>query len=70
MSKSFESSLNELEKIVSKLETNEIDLQDAVDSFSKGIKLVEKCQKDLQNAEQKVQVLIDGNLQDYKANAN
>ncbi len=41
----FESSLKKLEGIVSKLENNDINLEDSVKSFEEGIKLVKDCQK-------------------------
>ena len=41
----FESSLKELESIVEKLEDENINLEDSVKSFEKGINLVKECQK-------------------------
>ena len=55
----FESSLKELESIVEKLEDENINLEDSVKSFEKGINLVKECQKQLQNAELKVKKLLD-----------
>ncbi len=53
----FEKSLNELEKIVSSLEDNEISLDEAIKLFEKGIELSDKCRKTLQNAEIKITAL-------------
>ena len=50
----FESSLKELESIVSKLEDENINLEDSVKSFEKGVNLVKECQKQLQSAELKI----------------
>ena len=47
----FESSLKELENIVAKLEDENINLEDSVKSFEKGVNLVKECQKQLQTAE-------------------
>tara|TARA_B100001250_G_scaffold337707_1_gene304593 strand:- start:270 stop:494 length:225 start_codon:yes stop_codon:yes gene_type:complete len=55
----FESSLKELESIVEKLEDENINLEDSVKSFEKGVNLVKECQKQLQNAELKIKKLLD-----------
>mgnify|MGYP001322642963 FL=1 len=55
----FESSLKELEIIVSKLEDENINLEDSVKSFEEGINLVKKCQEQLQSAELKIKKLLD-----------
>ena len=55
----FESSLKELESIVEKLEDENINLEDSVKSFEKGINLVKECQEQLQTAELKIKKLLD-----------
>ena len=55
----FESSLNKLELIVTKLEDENISLEDSVKSFEEGIKLVKSCQDELKSAELKIQKLLD-----------
>ena len=55
----FESSLKELESIVTKLEDENINLEDSVKSFEAGINLVKECQKQLSQAELKVKKLLD-----------
>ena len=55
----FETSLNELELIVEKLEDENINLEDSVKSFEQGVNLVKECQKQLQNAELKIKKLLD-----------
>ena len=55
----FESSLKELESIVTKLEDENINLEDSVKSFEAGINLVIECQKQLEEAELKVKELLD-----------
>ena len=57
--KNFESSLNKLELIVSKLEDENISLEDSVKSFEEGINLVKNCQEELKSAELKIQKLLD-----------
>ena len=55
----FEASLKELESIVEKLEDEDINLEDSVKSFEKGVNLVKQCQKQLQDAELKIKKLLD-----------
>lgn len=55
---SFESSLNELEKIVTRLESGELPLDDALNEFEHGIQLARQSQQKLQQAEQRVQILL------------
>ncbi|KGA37871.1 exodeoxyribonuclease VII small subunit [Pectobacterium odoriferum] len=56
---SFESSLNELEKIVTRLESGELPLDDALNEFEHGIQLARQSQQKLQQAEQRVQILLN-----------
>ena len=55
----FEASLQKLEAIVSKLEDENINLEDSLKSFESGINLVKECQKQLEEAELKVKQLLD-----------
>ena len=55
----FELSLKELESIIEKLEDENINIEDSVKSFEKGINLVKECQQQLQNAELKIKKLLD-----------
>ena len=55
----FESSLKKLEKIVAKLEEGNIDLDDSIKSFEEGVMLVKESQKQLSEAELKVEKLLD-----------
>ncbi|MCT7941587.1 MULTISPECIES: exodeoxyribonuclease VII small subunit [Shewanella] len=56
---SFEQSLNELETIVANLEQGEVSLDDALKQFERGIKLVRQSQAKLEQAQQKVSILLD-----------
>jgi len=63
----FEASLKKLESIVTKLENNDINLEDSVQSFEEGIKLVKECQKQLSDAELKVKKLLEnGSIADLE----
>ena len=57
----FEESLAELEQLVNQLEQGDISLEDSLKSFERGVTLTRTCQKALQEAEQKVQILIEKN---------
>jgi exodeoxyribonuclease VII small subunit len=58
---SFEDALAELEQLVNRLERGDISLEESLQSFERGVNLTRTCQKALQEAEQKVQVLIEKN---------
>ena len=59
--KDFEKSLQQLEKIVGKMETGDLGLEESLDQFEKGIKLAKSCQDRLANAELRVEQLIEKN---------
>ncbi|MCO4797646.1 MAG: exodeoxyribonuclease VII small subunit [Colwelliaceae bacterium] len=55
----FEDSLDELEQIVQNLEKGELNLEDAMAMFERGLNLSQVSQEKLKDAEQKVQILMD-----------
>ena len=57
----FEESLAELEQLVEQMEQGELSLEDSLKSFERGVTLTRTCQKALQEAEQKVQILLEKN---------
>ena len=59
--KDFEKSLQQLEKIVSQMESGELALEESLAQFEKGIKLAKSCQDTLANAELRVEQLIEKN---------
>jgi len=59
----FESSMEELEKLVEQMEQGDISLEESLKAFERGIKLTRTCQQALQDAEQKVQILLEKNGQ-------
>ncbi len=59
----FEDSLKDLEDIVEQLEQGDISLDASLKSFEQGVKLTRICQTALQDAEQKVQILLEKNGQ-------
>ncbi len=58
---SFEDALSELEQLVVRLERGDISLEESLEAFERGVNLTRFCQKSLQEAEQKVQILIEKN---------
>jgi exodeoxyribonuclease VII small subunit len=56
----FEDALNKLEKIVSKLEEEDIPLEESLKLFEEGIRLSRFCNQKLDEAEKKVEILIRG----------
>ena len=63
---SFEESLNELETIVQNLEHGELSLDDSMTLFERGLSLSQVSQSKLQDAEQKIQILLDKNNSEQK----
>ena len=61
----FEGSLKRLEEIVSQLEANKLDLDQSLEIFEEGVKLVRFCAGRLDEAERRVEILLadkDGRL--------
>ena len=67
----FENTLKQLEEIVSRLENNDLSLEETLKDFEQGIKLAQLGQERLQQAEQHIQILLQKNesakLSDYQA---
>ncbi len=55
----FEDALKELEALVVRLEQGDLPLEESLKNFERGIELTRTCQQALQEAEQKVQTLVD-----------
>lgn len=58
--KTFEESLNELEKIATNLENGELGLEEAIKEFEKGMKLSKECTEKLDDAEKRINILVQG----------
>lgn len=56
---SFESAMTELQTIVQNMENGQLSLEDSLKHFERGVGLVASTQTKLQQAEQKVQVLVE-----------
>jgi len=60
----LESSLAEINTLIEQMEQGELSLEQSLERFERGINLIKHCQKVLQEAEQKVQILIQNNTQE------
>jgi exodeoxyribonuclease VII small subunit len=61
----FERSLARLEEVVRRLESPQVSLDDAMKLFEEGVSLSRECQKQLEEAEGRVEILLkkaDGKL--------
>jgi len=58
--KRFESSLEELERIVQQLEVGDLPLDRSLELFEQGVRLSRECQKRLDEAERKIEILLKG----------
>ncbi len=56
----LEKALADLENLVEELESGELPLEKAMKKFEEGIKLTRGCQAALKEAEQKVEILLQG----------
>ena len=57
----FEKTLAQLEHIIARLEEGNLPLEESVKQFEQGMVLLKDCQKTLNQAEQKVKILIEKN---------
>ena len=64
----FEEKLRELEQLVTRMEDGNLGLEESLEAFENGVKLVRDCQQALEAAEQKVKVLTsaEGDTEDLK----
>ncbi len=64
--KKFEEALEELEKVVERLESGELSLEDSLAAFEEGVRLVKYCNQKLDEVEKKIELLVkdkEGKLQ-------
>lgn len=60
----FETALAELEQIVQDMESGHLSLEESISAYHRGSELLKHCQKQLSEAERKIQVLEKGALRD------
>lgn len=56
---SFENKMKQLEDVVTGLEKGDLELEKAIEMFENGIKLSKECNKKLDDAEKKINILVD-----------
>lgn len=54
----FEDALKRLEELVARMEGGDLNLDDSLRSFEEGVKLTRFCEKKLDEAEKKVEILM------------
>jgi exodeoxyribonuclease VII small subunit len=64
----LETSLMEIDTLIEQMEKGELNLEQSLAHFERGIMLIKHSQKILQTAEQKVQLLIKNNGQEQLEN--
>jgi exodeoxyribonuclease VII small subunit len=65
----IEKVLSELESIVNKMEEENLNLEDSLSSYEKGIALIKTAQENLKKIEHRVQILSKNNgLEDFESN--
>ncbi len=65
--KHFEKSIESLENLVHTLEKGELGLEESLKQFEKGIQWVRECEQALTEAEQRVSILVDEELETFDA---
>ncbi len=56
----FEQALEKLEEIVSQIEQGKVSLEESIERYAEGIKLIGQCRTILDKAERKIQLLAKG----------
>lgn len=64
----FEDKLNELEKMVVELENGDVNLDDAIEKYTKAMKLAKECSDKLKSAEESINKILteNGKEEDYE----
>ncbi len=62
---SFETCLEELERVVKQLEAGDLPLEKSLELFERGVSLSDACRKQLEEAETRVEILLrkEGKIQ-------
>jgi len=65
----FEQAMQELEQLVTRMESGELSLEQSLAAYKRGARLLQICQGALQDAQQQVKILEEGLLQDFAGGA-
>ena len=66
---SYETALQELEQLVSRMESGQMPLADMLQSYQRGAFLLEHCRSRLQAVEEQIKVLEAGSLKNWPSSA-
>lgn len=55
---SFEEALKKIEQILKQLENKDIDLEEAINLYEEGLRLIHFCEEKLKNARTRVEVIL------------
>ena len=64
----FEEKMKALEKIVSELEQDEINLDESINKYTEAMKLIKECDVELKDAEEKISKIVykDGEIKEFE----
>jgi len=62
----FEEAINKIEEIISKLEAGETPLEESLKLFEEGMNLIKFCQKKLDEVEQKIEMLVKNERDEFE----
>ena len=57
--KTFENNLEQLTEVIQKMEQQDVGLEESLKLYEQGIQLTRKCQKIIDDAEQKIEQLME-----------
>ena len=66
----FEEAMAELDELVSRMEDGELNLDDSLKAFERGVMLTRKCQEALSQAELRVKTLTDADTLEELSSGN
>ena len=55
----FENNIDELERLITELEKGDLNLEDSISKFEKGVELSKECNKVLEESEKKITILLE-----------
>ena len=63
----FEEKITMLEKIVSELENDDVNLDESINKYTQAMTLVKECDQELKDIEEKIAKIVnnDGTIQDF-----
>lgn len=67
----FEEKVEELEKIISELESGNTSLEESIDKYTNAMKLVKECDDELHEVEEKIAKLVtEDGIKDFEVEEN